>query len=189
MSFTDRSRRWNEWYDALPDTWRFQVVLWPLLLIGTINMILTIRSGFPFGLLVILAILVLAFVRLPYNAKRGDGPVTRRPERVEPLAHVGWAWRLNRWYDGLPEWRRFWIMPAVLVVAGGLNMALTLGGHFPFALLFLLALLAMVAIRAPYVWGWLAPPDARGAESSLPAYMRPVQASANAAQRSADIHR
>ena len=160
MSYAERTQRWNEWYDALPDRWRFQVVLWPLLLIGTLNMLWTIGSGFPFGLLVVVAILLLAIVRLPYMTRRRAPPRTGEPaERTVRLGRVDWAFRLNTWYDGLPEWRRFWIFPAVLVVAGGINMALTLGGHFPFALLFLLALLALVALRAPYVWGWLTPPD------------------------------
>ena len=46
----------------------------------------------------------------------------------------------------------------MLGTAGALNMILTLSNGFPFGLLFLLALLALIAIRGPHVAGWLAPP-------------------------------
>jgi len=68
-----------------------------------------------------------------------------------------WVVDLNRRYDAMPESRRFWVFPAVLVIAGAVNMLLTIGNGFPFGLLFLLALLALVAIRAPYAAGWFKP--------------------------------
>ena len=166
MTYAERAQRWNEWYDGLPDRWRFQVVLWPLLLLGTINMVLTISNGFPFGLLVILGILLLAVVRVPYLTGRRPARGGEQPERTVHLGRVDWAWGLNQRYDAMPEWRRFWVFPAVLVVAGAINMALTLANGFPFALLFLLALLVMVAIRAPYAWGWLTPPPGRAATAA-----------------------
>ena len=42
--------------------------------------------------------------------------------------------------------------------AGIINMLLTIGNGFPFGLLFLLAILALVAVRGPYAAGWLVPP-------------------------------
>ena len=190
MTYAERVHRWNGWYDDLPDRWRFQLILWPLLLIATINMMLTIANGFPFGLLMLVAILALAVVRIPYKV----GFVKPQPgsEHTEQTVHLGrvdWAWNLNQRYDALPEWRRFWIFPAVLIVAGGINMALTLGNGFPFGLLFLLALLIMVAIRAPYVWGWLSPPGDTPTPSlrvshdttpSMPAFSQPAFAPAAA---------
>lgn len=164
MTYTERARRWNDWYDAQPDRWRFQLILWPLLLIGTINMMLTIATGFPFGLLVVLAIIVLAVVRWPHRASARPKPDADRGGRALRLGRADWVWHLNRRYDAMPEWRRFWVFPVVLIVAGAINMALTLAGSFPFALLFLLALLVLVALRAPYAWGWLTPPPAHQAE-------------------------
>lgn len=173
MTYAERAQTWNEWYDGLPDRWRFQVVLWPLLLVGTVNMMLTISSGFPFGLLLILAILFIAFVRVPHKAGWVRADRELPAGRGVHLGRVDWAWRLNQRYDAMPEWRRFWVIPAVLIVAGAVNMALTLAGAFPFALLFLLALLAIIALRAPYVWGWLTPPP--NAAAAPPAPMRPAQ--------------
>ena len=154
MNYAERLVRWNRWYDTAPEQWRFQLVLWPLLLLGAINMMLTIWAGVPFALLVVLGIIFLAVVRIPY----GLGWVTPS-EAAEDQARfqmhsAGWAVDLNRRYDAMPESRRFWVFPAVLVIAGAINMLLTIGNGFPFGLLFLLALLALVAIRAPYVAGW-----------------------------------
>ncbi len=152
----------NRWYDGLPEAWRFQVVLLPLLLLGAINMALTVSMHFPFGLLVVLAVLVLAIIRVPYLL----GWVERAPVADAPAhpgistASVPWVYDLNLWYEGLPETRQPWVFAVVLIVAGGLNMLLTIHAGFPFGLLFLLALLAIVAIRAPYEAGWLIPPAA-----------------------------
>ena len=169
MTYAERSHRWNQWYDGLPERWRFQVLLWPLLLIGTLNMMLTIASGFPFGLLLILAIMFLAFVRIPYKTRLLAEPSEASPERTVRLGRIDWMWELNTRYDAMPEWRRFWVVPTILLVAGALNMALTLGGGFPFGLLFLLALLVVVGLRAPYVWGWLTPvPDERLLGTDVP---------------------
>ena len=60
MSNTQRLVSWNHWYDRVPEELRYQFVLWPLLALGAINMMLTIASGFPFGLLLLLGIIVVA---------------------------------------------------------------------------------------------------------------------------------
>ena len=65
-----------------------------------------------------------------------------------------WVLNLNRWYDALPESRRLWVFPAVLLIGGATNMKLTIAFGFPFGLLFLLTLLLLVAVRAPYTAGW-----------------------------------
>jgi hypothetical protein len=152
-------QRWNRQYDALPELWRFQFILWPLILLGTINMALTVSRGFPFGLLVAIALVVLLVVRVPY-VMSGGGAVAAGPA-VEPKIHVDsfpWVYDANLWYDGLPEDRQAWVILAILGIAGGINMLLSIHGGFPFGLLFLLALLAIVLIRAPYVNGWLVAP-------------------------------
>jgi hypothetical protein len=128
-------------------------------------MILTIAMGFPFGFLVLLAILAAAVVRVPYlvgwvkPAAAADAPGVA-PEPKISIAVVPWVWDANVWYDGLPETRRPWVILAVLAVAGALNMVLTIHTGFAFGIIFLLALLALILIRAPYTAGWLIPPPA-----------------------------
>jgi hypothetical protein len=164
MTFAERLQQWNRWYDALPEEWRFQAVLWPLILLGAINMGLTVAAGFPFGLLVMLAVIALVVIRMPYVL--GWIEPASAAETASPkisIAVVPWVYDLNLWYDGLPETRRPWVVLVVLAIAGGLNMLLTIHGGFPFGILFLLALLALILIRAPYVAGWLIPPTAPSA--------------------------
>jgi hypothetical protein len=159
MTFGERFHRWNIWYDELPREWRFQFVLWPLIALGAINVLLTVSSRFPFGLLLILGIIFIAAVRVPYML---DRPVLANGARIASkhrskfqISGFDWLIELNQRYEAMPELRRFWVFPIVLLIAGAINMLLTIGNRFPFGLLFLLALLAMVAGRAPYVAGWL----------------------------------
>ena len=158
MAYATRVVRWNQWYDQLPDEWRFQLILWPLILVGAVNLMLTIWAGFPFALLVVLGILIITAVRVPYVL----GWIERAPigEGASKFQIHGAPWlvNINRRYDALPEARRFWVFPAVLVIAGAINMMLTIDSGFPFGLLFLLALLALVAIRAPFAAGWIKEP-------------------------------
>jgi len=155
MTFADRLVLWNRFYDSMPPEWRFQFLLWPILIVGTLNMLLTISVHFPFGLLLILAIACVVAVRVPYalNSSRaarvdGDQP---------PVMGAGSAWLLdiNRRYEALPDARRTWVFPGILIAAGTINMWLTIASGFPFGLLFLLAILVLVVIRAPYIYGWL----------------------------------
>jgi hypothetical protein len=60
---------------------------------------------------------------------------------------------LNHWYEGLPDGRRVFVYPAVLVVAGYVNTRLT---GAPIGLVSLSALVALVAVRRSYISGWLA---------------------------------
>ncbi len=79
-----------------------------------------------------------------------------------PIEPAGWLIDLNQRYEAMPDPRRIWVYPAVLLIAGAINMMLTIHYGFPFGLLFLLALLALVAVRAPYTAGRLRPPTAGG---------------------------
>jgi hypothetical protein len=63
----------------------------------------------------------------------------------------------------MPELRRFWVFPVILLVAGTLNMLLTIWAGFPFGLIFLLAIFALVAMRAPYAAGLLKSPPSGSA--------------------------
>ena len=167
MNYADRLARWNSWYDHAPESWRFQmVVLWPLLAIGAINMLLTIAIGFPFGLLVLLGIAALAAIRVPHVL--GWVKTEETAPRLD-MGHIPWMYDLNTWYDGLPEFRRFLVFPAVLVIAGAINMMLTIGHHMSFGILVLIALLAMVVIRVPYVAGWLSGPSGPAPDVIAPA--------------------
>jgi hypothetical protein len=190
MTFAQRLEQWNLWYDGVPEEWRFQMLVWPLIVVGAINMILTIAMGFPFGFLVLLAILAAAVVRVPYlvgwvkpAAAGGAGPA------MEPkisIAAVPWVWDANVWYDGLPETRRPWVILAVLAVAGAINMVLTIHTGFSFGILFLLALLGLILIRAPYTAGWLIPPPAP--QERLPAAPAPGQIAQDNTLRAAPLH-
>ena len=161
MTYADRLNRWNRWYDGAPEEWRSQIVLWPLLLLGFINMQMTIAGGFPFGLLVLLGLIAIAAVRMPYTLgwiKPADGGA-----RIE-VGRIDWLYDLNTSYDALPASRRFWVIPAILIVVGAINMKLTLSAGYSFGLLFLLALLAIIVVRAPFAAGLVTPPPAeRGA--------------------------
>jgi hypothetical protein len=153
----DWIKSWNERYDRAPEDTRFGVVVAALLLVGMINMLLTIHSGFPFGLLLLAAIVFVAWVRISYVMEvppEARGGVAGESNKLD----IGWLYGLNRWYDNLPEDRQFWVVPVVLLVAGFVNMMLTLAHAFPFGLLFLLALLALAAIRVPFIRGWLREP-------------------------------
>ena len=157
MTYSERLVRLNKWYDGAPPDWRFQFVLWSLLLLGAINLFLTVENGFPFALLIVLGIIVIAAVRVPYL--RGWLPTSHAAaDDVTPANYQiqapHWIVDLNHRYETMPEAQRFWVYPAVLVGAGAINMLLTIYSGFPFALLFLLALLALVVIRAPYAAGW-----------------------------------
>ena len=149
----------NHWYDRLPEVWQARVVVWPLLFLGVLNMMLTMALRFPFGLLVILGIVATVAIRLPY-VLGFLGPRATVPEdrnNAPPIVISGshWIGRVNRRYEAVPEPLRFWVIPAILLLAGMLNMLLSFQHLFPFGLLFLLTVLALCAIRGPYVAGWV----------------------------------
>jgi hypothetical protein len=155
MSVAERMAMWNRWYDTVPGEWRFQFVLWSLLVLGTLNMMLTVATGFPFALLVLLGIIVIAAIRVPYVVGWVADPTSVDTGSSFQVEGAGWLIDLNHRYEALPESRRFWVYPAVLLIAGAINMTLTIRYGFPFCLLFLVALLGLVALRAPYTAGWL----------------------------------
>ena len=170
MTFAERLSDWNRWYDGLPQEWRFQLILWPLIILGAINMLLSLSSvGFPFALLVLLGVLFVAAVRVPYllgwitpdHALPSGEPGT--PRLAIGGAGADWIAGLNERYEAVPEKRRFWIFPAILLIAGAINMQMTISYGWPFGLLFLLVLLAMIVVRAPYVHGLLRPASGDGA--------------------------
>ena len=158
MTATERLHQWNGWYDRLPEDWRFQIVLWPLIAIGALNMLLTIGGGFPFGALVLLAMLCLAAIRLPHilgwivpgDAAASDGSGAWRLQ-----IGADWLVDLNRRYDALPEFRGLVLVTTILVVAGAINMMLTIKTGFSFGLIFLVVFLALGALRGPYAAGFL----------------------------------
>ena len=149
----------NHWYDGLPDEWRSRVVVWPLIFLGVLNMMLTVGFRFPFGLLVVLGILAAVVIRVPYVlgflGPRAEVPADRGNTPPFVIRRNSWIDRVNRRFEAVPERFRFWIILAILLLAGGINMLLTFHHLFPFGLLFLLAVLGLCAIRGPYVAGWV----------------------------------
>lgn len=157
MTIADRLIQWNQWFDSAPEARRSHIVLWPLVLIGFLNMQMTIAGGFPFGLLVLLALAAMAAVRAPYKlgwVRRGE-----QGARLE-VGRIDWLHDLNARYDALGEPARLAIPPAIMVVAGLLNIWLLAARGWAFGSLFLVALVALVLIRAPYSWGLITPPPA-----------------------------
>jgi hypothetical protein len=146
MSVAERMAIWNRWYDTVPGEWRFQFVLWSLLILGTLNMMLTVATGFPFALLVLLGIIVIAAIRVPYVCGWVAGPTSVYTSPRFQVEGADWLIDLNHRYEALPESRRLWVYPAVLLIAGAINMMLTIRYGFPFGLLFLVALLALVRL-------------------------------------------
>ncbi|MBL6077412.1 hypothetical protein JMJ56_05285 [Belnapia sp. T18] len=158
MTYAERVQHWNRLYDQAPEDLRFNVVAGAVVLIGAVNMWLTVEIGFPFALLVILAIAALVAVRLPH-AMGWVRPHPEQPGRAQMrIEGADSLYRWNLWYDGLTEPQRSAVLLVILLGAGIVNMLLTIGNGFPFGLLFLLAILALVAVRGPYAAGWLVPP-------------------------------
>lgn len=111
MTLPERLYRWNCWYNGLPQEWRFQVVLWPVIAAGFLNMLLTLAVRFPFGLLVLVAVICVAAIRAPYAlgwispaaADHYDEADARRFE----VPGADWLIDLNQRYDALPHGRQF----------------------------------------------------------------------------------
>jgi hypothetical protein len=118
---------------------------------------------------VLLGIIAFAAIRVPYNLGWLAPATDAAPDPHFEIVGADWLLDLNHRYEAMPDTRRFWVYPAVLLIAGGINMLLTIGSGFPFGLLFLLALLALVCIRAPYTAGWLKPRDAVTGQASYTA--------------------
>jgi hypothetical protein len=160
-TYRDRVLEFNAWYESLPEMWRFQVIVWGLVVLGAINMVLTIWARFPFAMLVVAGIMIFAALRVPYIVgwiRPAAGTPARPPAKIE-LSGDGWDWarRVNVWYDNESENNQRIVVILVLLVSGLLNMWMTIESRFPFGLLFLLVCLGMIAIRVPYRMGWLKP--------------------------------
>jgi len=200
MTVAERLYRWNHWYDGLPQEWRFQFILWPLIALGACNMLLSLSIRFPFGLLVLIGVLCVAAVRVPYalgwitpaEALPTGEPGARRLEIGG--AGADWLVGLNRRYEAMPEQRRFWVFPAILVIAGAINMQLTINKGYPFGLIFLIVLLAVIVMRAPYAHGLLRSPSSGGTPAPALEYnaritdaRSPVPANAHSGEPAASI--
>jgi hypothetical protein len=168
----------NRWYETLPETRRMLVVPAILIVAGAINMALTIGNGFPFALLFLIVLLVILALRAPYAwgmIRDPAGHATAAPDGglpdLSPHLHIeaDWLYDANVRYNALPETTRMAVFPIFLAVVGGINMSLTIGSGFPFGLLFLLGVLAVVAFRLPYEAGWLKVPGEAKAAAVSPA--------------------
>jgi hypothetical protein len=159
MTIADRLNHWNRWFDATPEEWHGHILLWPLAFAGFVNMQLTIASGFPFGVLVLLGLAAIGAVRLPY--KRGwiiPGPTEDEGARFL-FGHADWLYELNQRYEALPGVPRFFIIPGILIAGGTANLVLTFTRGWAFGGVFLAVLLAVILLRAPFAWGVLPAPE------------------------------
>ena len=162
----------NRWYESLPETRRMLVIPAILIVVGGINMAMTIGNGFPFGLLFLIALLVILALRAPYAwgfVRDPAGHATAAPDQGLPdlsphlQIEADWLYDANLKYNALPETTRMMVIPLFLAVVGGINMSLTIGTGFPFGLLFLLGVIAVVGFRLPFEAGWLKQPGERRA--------------------------
>ena len=90
MTALERIKAWNEYYDSLPADWRFQMILWPILVLGVLNMLLSIASGFPFGLLPLLGAGAVAYIRFTHHymtdaLAKSDGKPVEPPWWIRPF--------------------------------------------------------------------------------------------------------
>jgi hypothetical protein len=154
--------RWNRLYEGVPEHLRFWLIVWILIGVGAINMMLTIWFGFPFGLLVVLAIAAMAWIRISPQLNLPEAPAPQMlqwqpatgPEDEERTVLSGWANSFptfNGWMDNLDELPRLGVHLGILVVAGIINMLLSINSEFPFGILVLIALVALAVIRGPWV--------------------------------------
>src|SRR3954447_9653228 len=94
MTVLVRIKAWNEYYDSLPADWRFQMVLWPIVGLFVVNMLLTIASGFPFGLLPLLGVGAVAYARVTHHymtaaEAQADGAPVEPPWWIRPFLGYG----------------------------------------------------------------------------------------------------
>jgi hypothetical protein len=153
--------RWNRLYEGVPEHLRFWLVVWILIGVGAINMMLTIWLGFPFGLLVVIAIAAMAYIRFAPQLNLPEQPAPQllqsqpgMAEDDETTVLSGWKNAFptfNGWMDNIGELPRLGVHLGVLVVAGIINMLLSINSEFPFGILVLIALLALALIRGPWV--------------------------------------
>jgi hypothetical protein len=160
MTLADRLIRWNRWFDAVPEDWHAHILLWPLAFAGFVNMQLSIASGFPFGVLVLLGLAAIAAIRLPYT--RGWIVPGTEPGGTGArflFGHADWLYDLNQRYEALPDTPRFFVIPGILIAGGTLNLIMTFTRGWAFGGVFLVVLLAVLCARAPFVWGMLPEPE------------------------------
>lgn len=154
--------RWNRLYDEAPEHLRFQLIVWGLVAIGALNMMLTIWIGFPFGLLLVAAIAALAWIRVSPQLNLPETPAPQlmqwQPgtgaDDDERTLLSGWANSFptfNGWMDHQGELTRLGVHLGILVLAGIINMLLSIHSAFPFGILVLIALVGLAVVRGPWV--------------------------------------
>ncbi len=108
MNAVDRMVSWNRWYDRLPPEWRFHLVLWPFIILGAINLMLTVSIRLPFGLLLILGFFAVGVVRAAYlqGRYRPSPALATASEGGASYRLPSWVIAANRRYDALAETQR-----------------------------------------------------------------------------------
>lgn len=137
----------NRLYDSVPELPRFAIFPLILIVAGTLNMWLTYHHGWPFGSLLLLALLALIAFRLPYHWK--VIPVPAQPEQVSPQQMLqAWAACATGWFRGLPHEARFWVTLACGFVLIGFDIIVTGGGRTGMSVLVAIELLAAIVLMA-----------------------------------------
>jgi len=140
----------NRLYDRLPELPR--MLVFPLVLIaaGTLNMWLTYRHGWPFGLLLLLAVFGLLALRLPYHWKLITPPPPAPAKQASELV-LSWMTCASNWYDGLPNEAKLWGTVAGFGAVAAFDIVVTGGYRVPLCLLIvveMLVIFAMMMVRA-----------------------------------------
>jgi hypothetical protein len=94
MTALERIKAWNVYYDGLPEDWRFQMILWPIVTLFVVNMLLTIASGFPFGILPLLGVGAVVYVRVTHHymtaaEAKANGETVEPPWWIRPFLGYG----------------------------------------------------------------------------------------------------
>jgi hypothetical protein len=66
MNGMDQLYRWNAWFDEQTPKYRFDLAIWAVVVLGLLNLLLTMAFGMAFGLLLLLGLILANLARLPY---------------------------------------------------------------------------------------------------------------------------
>ncbi|RYI22942.1 MAG: hypothetical protein EON48_07925 [Acetobacteraceae bacterium] len=146
MNGLDQLYRWNAWFDAQTPRDRFDLAVWAVVILGLLNLLLTLALGMAFGLLLLLGLILANVARLPYALGELPPPAT--------AAHLAGAERLQAWHrritaapDHVVSLPILGVALAAILGMGSLAALSTKAGP-GFGILFILAVVnALVVIR------------------------------------------
>ena len=95
MGGMEQLYRWNAWFDAQTPNYRFDLAIWAVVVLGLVNLLLTMACGMAFGLLLLLGLILANLARLPYAL----GELPRPAAAGDPAG----AMRLRAWHRRIAE--------------------------------------------------------------------------------------